>query len=53
MRLVWQVIAVLAVSFLGSQGLALAGDNPWLPLVVGLATGAVDPMSRCPSDPHG
>lgn len=38
MRLVWQLIAVLAVSFLGSQALALVGDNPWLALVVGLAT---------------
>lgn len=38
MRLVWQFIAVLAVSFLGSQGLALVGDNPWSALVVGLAT---------------
>jgi membrane protease YdiL (CAAX protease family) len=37
-RLVWQLVAVLAVSFLGSQGLALAGDNPWLALAVGLAT---------------
>lgn len=38
MRLVWQLVAVLAVSFLGSQGLALVGENPWLALVVGLAT---------------
>lgn len=38
MRLVWQLVAVLAVSFLGSQGLALVGDNPWLTLAVGLAT---------------
>ncbi|MFC4628386.1 CPBP family intramembrane glutamic endopeptidase [Promicromonospora alba] len=38
MRLVWQLVAVLAVSFLGSQALALAGDNPWLALVVGFAT---------------
>lgn len=38
MRLVWQLVAVLAVSFLGSQALALVGDNPWLALVVGLAT---------------
>jgi len=37
-RLVWQLVAVLAVSFLGSQALALAGDNPWLALVVGFAT---------------
>jgi membrane protease YdiL (CAAX protease family) len=37
-RLVWQLVAVLAVSFLGSQALALVGDNPWLALVVGLAT---------------
>ena len=38
MRLVWQLVAVVAVSFLGSQGLALVGDNPWLALAVGLAT---------------
>jgi membrane protease YdiL (CAAX protease family) len=37
-RLVWQLVAVLAVSFLGSQALALVRDNPWLALVVGVAT---------------
>lgn len=41
MRLVWQLVAVLAVSFLGNLGLALVGDNPWLTLVVGLATAAL------------
>ena len=38
MRLVWQLVAVLAVSFLGNLALAAVGDNPWLALVVGLAT---------------
>lgn len=38
MRLVWQLLAVVAVSFLGSQALALVGDNPWSALAVGLAT---------------
>lgn len=38
MRLVWQLVAVVAVSFLGGQALVLTGDNPWLTLVVGLAT---------------
>src|SRR5690606_32537561 len=37
-RLVWQLVAVVAVSFLGGQALVLTGDNPWLTLVVGLAT---------------
>jgi membrane protease YdiL (CAAX protease family) len=40
-RLVWQLLAVVAVSFLGSQGSLLVGDNPWLALVVGLATAVV------------
>lgn len=36
MRLVWQLLAVVAVSFLGGQGLVAVQDNPWLTLVVGL-----------------
>lgn len=38
MRLVWQLVAVLAVSFLGGQGLAAVEGRPWLALAVGLAT---------------
>jgi membrane protease YdiL (CAAX protease family) len=37
-RLVWQLVAVVAVSVLGSQGLMLVGDNPWPALAVGVAT---------------
>ncbi|MFC8799854.1 CPBP family intramembrane glutamic endopeptidase [Promicromonospora sp. NPDC057138] len=38
MRLVWQLVAVVAVSFLGGQGLMAVQDNPWLTLAVGVAT---------------
>ena len=38
MRLVWQLVAVTAVAFLGGQGLAAAEDKPWLQLVVGVPT---------------
>ena len=41
MRLVWQLIAVVAVSFLGGQGLMAVQDDPWLTLGVGLATAVV------------
>ncbi|MGW2092918.1 CPBP family intramembrane glutamic endopeptidase [Promicromonospora sukumoe] len=41
MRLVWQLIAVVAVSFLGGQGLMAVQDSPWLTLAVGLATAVV------------
>lgn len=41
MRLVWQLIAIVAVSFLGGQGLAAVQDDPWLTLAVGLATAVV------------
>ncbi|WP_020014193.1 CPBP family intramembrane glutamic endopeptidase [Promicromonospora sukumoe] len=41
MRLVWQLIAVVAVSFLGGQGLMAVQDNPWLTFAVGLATAVV------------
>ncbi|MEV0056498.1 hypothetical protein AB0H34_39180 [Saccharopolyspora shandongensis] len=32
MRLVWQLVAVAAVAFLGGQGLAAVDGNPWLTL---------------------
>ncbi|NGO44787.1 CPBP family intramembrane glutamic endopeptidase [Streptomyces ureilyticus] len=38
MRLVWQLVAVAAVAFLGGQGLAAVEDNPWLQLAVGVPT---------------
>lgn len=38
MRLVWQLVAVAAVAFLGGQGLAAAEDKPWLQLAVGVPT---------------
>ncbi|MCP2266022.1 CPBP family intramembrane glutamic endopeptidase [Promicromonospora thailandica] len=38
MRVVWQLVAVVAVSILGAQGLALVEHNPWLTLLVGVAT---------------
>ncbi len=34
MRVVWQLLAVAAVAFVGSQGIA-AVDNPWFTLVLG------------------
>jgi len=38
MRLVWQLVAVAAVAFLGGQGLAAAEGKPWLQLAVGVPT---------------
>jgi membrane protease YdiL (CAAX protease family) len=38
MRLVWQLLAVAAVAFIGSQGVAVGGGNPWLTLVIGVLT---------------
>ncbi|WIX87875.1 type II CAAX endopeptidase family protein [Amycolatopsis sp. DG1A-15b] len=38
MRLVWQLLAVAAVAFIGSQGIAVVGANPWLTLVIGVLT---------------
>jgi membrane protease YdiL (CAAX protease family) len=38
MRLVWQLLAVAAVAFIGSQGVAVVGANPWLTLVIGVLT---------------
>jgi membrane protease YdiL (CAAX protease family) len=36
-RLVWQLVVVVGVTFLGSLAGSAVGDNPWLTLVVGLA----------------
>ncbi|MFI9487821.1 lysostaphin resistance A-like protein [Promicromonospora sp. NPDC052451] len=41
MRLVWQLVAVVAVSFLGGQALVAVEDGPWLTFAVGLATAVV------------
>ncbi|MEU6677421.1 CPBP family intramembrane glutamic endopeptidase [Streptomyces sp. NPDC046925] len=41
MRLVWQLLAVIAVAFVGGQGIAAVDGKPWLTLVVGLATAAL------------
>ena len=38
MRLVWQLLAIVAVSFLGGQAVMLVDGNPWLTLVTGLLT---------------
>ncbi|WP_086853163.1 CPBP family intramembrane glutamic endopeptidase [Amycolatopsis kentuckyensis] len=35
MRVVWQLLAVAAVAFLGQQGVAAAAGNPWLTLLFG------------------
>ncbi|MDO0932665.1 type II CAAX endopeptidase family protein [Streptomyces sp. DG2A-72] len=35
MRFIWQLLAVVAISFAGGQGLAAVDGNPWLQLVVG------------------
>ncbi|KDN19344.1 CPBP family intramembrane glutamic endopeptidase [Amycolatopsis rifamycinica] len=35
MRVVWQLLAVVAVAFIGQQGVAAADGNPWLTLIVG------------------
>ncbi|MEV8070666.1 CPBP family intramembrane glutamic endopeptidase [Streptomyces sp. NPDC085995] len=36
MRLVWQLLAVAAVAFIGSQAVAAVDGNPWLTLLLGL-----------------
>lgn len=41
MRVVWQVLAVAAVAFIGGQVTMMAKDNWWLTLIVGLVTGVV------------
>lgn len=38
MRLVWQLVVVVGVTFLGGMASSAVGDNPWLTLVAGLAT---------------
>jgi membrane protease YdiL (CAAX protease family) len=38
MRLVWQLLAVAAVAFLGQQGVAAVQGDPWLTLAIGLLT---------------
>ncbi|WP_030898388.1 CPBP family intramembrane glutamic endopeptidase [Streptomyces sp. NRRL F-5126] len=38
MRLVWQLLAVAAIAEAGSQAVAVVQDNPWLTLVIGVAT---------------
>jgi membrane protease YdiL (CAAX protease family) len=39
--LVWQLLAVTAVWILGTLGIAVVKDNPWLALVAGLLTAVV------------
>ncbi|GAA2097648.1 type II CAAX endopeptidase family protein [Streptomyces albiaxialis] len=41
MRLVWQLVTVAAVAFLGGQGLMAADGEPWVMLPAGLATAAL------------
>lgn len=36
MRLLWQLLAVAAVAFLGGQGLMAVQDNAWLSLILGV-----------------
>lgn len=38
MRLVWQLVAVAAISAVGGQGLAAVEDSPWLQLAFGSVT---------------
>lgn len=38
MRLVKQLLVVAAIALVGSQGVAAVGENPWLTLVIGVAT---------------
>lgn len=38
MRVVWQLLAVAAVAFTGSQAVAAVQGNPWLTLVLGAVT---------------
>lgn len=41
MRLVWQLLAVALIAFLGGQGLNATDGSPWLQLAIGLATAVV------------
>ncbi|MDQ7809286.1 type II CAAX endopeptidase family protein [Amycolatopsis sp. A133] len=38
MRVVWQLLAVAAVAFIGQQGVAAVEGNPWLTLLIGVLT---------------
>jgi uncharacterized protein len=38
MRVFWQLVAVVAVAFVGGQGIAAVQGNPWLTLAVGVLT---------------
>lgn len=38
MRMVWQLVAVTAVAFVGGQGVAAVQGKPWLVLALGLVT---------------
>jgi membrane protease YdiL (CAAX protease family) len=38
MRLVWQLLTVAAIAFLGQQGVAAVDGNPWLTLLLGVLT---------------
>ncbi|MFG3531161.1 CPBP family intramembrane glutamic endopeptidase [Streptomyces sp. NPDC047917] len=38
MRLVWQLLAVIAIAFIGGQGIAAVDGKPWLTFGVGLLT---------------
>jgi uncharacterized protein len=40
-RLVWQLVAVAAVAFVGGQGVAAARGNPWLTFALGVLTAVV------------
>lgn len=41
MRLVWQLVAVAAVAFVGGQGVAAVRVNPWLTFAFGVLTAVV------------
>jgi uncharacterized protein len=41
MRVFWQLLAVATVAFIGGQAVAAADGEPWLTLVLGLATSVV------------
>ncbi|MEU7469106.1 type II CAAX endopeptidase family protein [Streptomyces sp. NPDC044984] len=38
MRVVWQILAVVAISAIGVQGVNAVRDNPWLTLALGMLT---------------
>ncbi|MFC4114409.1 CPBP family intramembrane glutamic endopeptidase [Nonomuraea zeae] len=41
MRLVWQILAVVAVAFIGGQGVNAMGDNPWITFALGIVLSVV------------